>query len=140
VTEEALEQLASCVPEDEMRLRSVLSERERLGSPRGLELGGERVLVLELLSALKSRLFGSEAQHENRKRMALLPTTIKRELAVSPQALQQVCGMLSHEGTSLARTGPVKAGTISPSSALLKAISAIAHLAEWRIPPLHRTP
>jgi hypothetical protein len=76
----------------------MLSELERLSSPRRLELGRERVLVLEPLPALKGRLFGSETQDENRARMALLPATIKRELVVDPQALQQACGMLSHEG------------------------------------------
>jgi hypothetical protein len=50
--------LASRIFEYENRPPFVTSERQRLGYPRGIEFGCERVFVLEPPEALRRRLFG----------------------------------------------------------------------------------
>jgi hypothetical protein len=50
--------LAARIFEYEDRPPFVTSERQRLGCPRGIEFGCERVFVLEPPEALRRRLFG----------------------------------------------------------------------------------
>jgi hypothetical protein len=61
-----VERLAAWVFEYEHRPRCLTSERARPGCPRGIEVGGERIFVLEPSQALRTQLFCGERDGEHR--------------------------------------------------------------------------
>ena len=54
-------------------------ERQRLGRPRGLKFGCERVFVLEASQTLGQRLFGGRSDYQERRWVAALSGAVKRE-------------------------------------------------------------
>jgi hypothetical protein len=61
-----IEGLTAGVLEHEGRPPFVTSERQRLGCPRGIEFGCERVFVFEPPKALRRRLFCGECNCQDR--------------------------------------------------------------------------
>ena len=98
--------LAARVPKYEDRPPFVTSERQRLGRPRGIKFGCERVFVLEPLEARRRRLFSDGRQHQDRERVAALPAAVKDELPAFPQRLQHVSGKFRHRGRRPTNVSP----------------------------------
>ena len=90
--------LAARVFEYEDRPPFVTSERQRLGCPRGIEFGCERVFVLEPPETLRRRLFCGECHRQDRRWVAVLPAAVKGEVRAFPEGLQHVPGRLCHGG------------------------------------------
>jgi hypothetical protein len=67
----------------------VTSERQRLGCPRGIEFGCERILMLEPPETLRRRLLG-ERDHQDGRCAGVLPAAVKCKVRSFPDELQQV--------------------------------------------------
>src|SRR5260370_40499421 len=68
--------LTARVLEYEDRPPFVTRERQRLGRPRGIKFGCERVFVLEPPEARRRRLFSDRRQYQDRERGAALPAPV----------------------------------------------------------------
>ena len=84
--------LTARVLEYEDRPPFVTSERQRLGCPRGIEFGCERVFVLEPPKTLRRRMFRGECHCQDRRWVARLPAAVQCEVRAFPEGLQQVPG------------------------------------------------
>ena len=62
----------------------VTSERQRLGCPRGIEFGCERVFVLEPPKTLRRRMFRGECDRQDRRWVAVLSAAVKGEVRGLP--------------------------------------------------------
>jgi hypothetical protein len=80
----------------------VTSERQRPGCPRGIEFGCERVFVLEPPETLRRRHFRGQCHRQNRRRIAMLPSAIKREVRAFPEEFQHVFRRRCHGGILIA--------------------------------------
>ena len=78
--------LTARVREYEDRPPFVTSERQRLGCPRGIEFGCERVFVLEPPKTLRRRMFRGECHCQDRRCVAVLPAAVKSEVRAFPDA------------------------------------------------------
>ena len=94
----AIQGLTARVLEYEDRPSFVTSERQRLGCPRGIEFGCERVFVLEPSETLRRRLFCGECDRQDRRWVAVLPAAVKGEVRTFPDGLQHVPRRLCHGG------------------------------------------
>jgi hypothetical protein len=99
--EDLIQGLAARVLEYEHRPRFVMGERQGPGGPRGIEVGGERVFVLEPPQALSRRPFRGESHREERKGIAVLPATVQGRLCAFPQSRQHISGSLCHGTASV---------------------------------------
>ena len=93
-----IQRLTARIREYEDRPPFLTSERQRLGCPRGLKFGCERVFVLEPPETLRRRLFRGERHYQDRRWVAGLPATIKGEVWAFPEGLQHVPRWLCHRG------------------------------------------
>src|SRR5260370_19139850 len=76
----------------------VTRERQRHCCPCGIEVGCERVFVLEPPKTLRCRLFCGECHHQDRRWVAVLPAAVKRKVRPFPDGLQHVPRRLCHGG------------------------------------------
>jgi hypothetical protein len=81
--QDPIQGLTARVLEYEDRPPFVTSERQRLGCPRGIEFGCERVFVLEPPETLRRRLFRGERHRQDRRWVAVLPAAVKVKSAPS---------------------------------------------------------
>ena len=75
----AVERLTARIGENEDCPSFVTRERQRLGRPRRLKFGCERVFVLEASQTLGQRLFCGRSDDQERHWIAALPGAVKRE-------------------------------------------------------------
>src|ERR1700686_4608702 len=122
--EDPIEELASRVLEYEHRAPFVARECQRPGCPRGIEVGGEQVFVLEPPEALRRRLFCGRSHREERKGIAVLLATVKSELRTFPQSLQHISGTCRHgPPAALRKTIPIMHPTLYDGSSLVSTTS-----------------
>ena len=88
--------LTARIPEYEERPPFVNCERQRLGRPRRIEFGCERVFVLKPPETLRRRMFCGECDREERRWVAVLSAAVKGELRAFPEGLQHVCRSRCH--------------------------------------------
>jgi hypothetical protein len=87
----AIQRLTARVGEYEDRPPFVTRERQRLGCPRGIEFGCERVFVLKAPETLGRRLFrGRSVNYQEGRWVAALPAAVKREFRAFADWLQHV--------------------------------------------------
>jgi len=92
----AVERLAARVGENEDRPSFVTRERQRLGRPRGLKFGGERVFVFKASQTLGQRLFCGRSYYQEGRWVAVLPGAVKREFRSIPDWLHHVLRSICH--------------------------------------------
>ena len=91
-----VERLTAWVGENQDGPSFVTRERQRLGRPRGLKFGCERVFVLEASQTLGRRLFRGRSHRQKRHWIAALPAAVKSEFRSTADWLQDVVRSCCH--------------------------------------------
>src|SRR5580704_5416363 len=86
----AVERLTAWVGENKDGPSIVTRERKRLGRPRGLKFGCERVFVLKASQTLGRRRFCVRSNRQKRHWIAALPAAVKSEFRSIADWLQHV--------------------------------------------------
>ena len=94
--ENAVERFAARVVENKDRPSFVACERQRLGRPRWLKFGCERVFVLKASQTLGQRLFRGRSHYQKGHVVAALPGAVKREFRAVADRLQHVLRCSCH--------------------------------------------
>ena len=76
---DTVERLTAGVGENKNCASFVTRERQRLGRPRGLKFGCERVFVLKASQTLGQRLFCGRSYYQEGRWVAVLSGAVKRE-------------------------------------------------------------
>src|SRR5216684_9345857 len=76
----------------------VMSKGQRLGRPRGIEFGCERIFMLEPPETLRGRLFCGECDRQDWGWVAVLSAAVKGEVRTFPEGLQHVSRRRCHRG------------------------------------------
>ena len=92
----AVERLTARVGENKDCPSFVACERQRLGRPRGLKFGCERVFVLKASQTLGQRLFRGRSHYQEGRWVAALPGAVKREFRAVADRLQHVLRSSCH--------------------------------------------
>ena len=85
-----IQRLTARVLEYEDRPPFVTSNSQRLGRPRGIEFGCERVFVLEPPDTLRRRLFCRECDRQDWRGVVVLSAAVKGKVRAFPQGHQYV--------------------------------------------------
>jgi hypothetical protein len=80
-------------------------ERQRLGRPRGLKFGLERVFVLKASQTLERRRFCGRSNRQKRHWIAALSDPVKREFRVIADWLQHILRCSCHGSVFVAKAG-----------------------------------
>ena len=88
----AVERLTARVGENKDCPSFGTRERQRLGRPRGLKFGCERVFVLQPPQTLGQRLFRGRSHYQDGRRVAVLSGAVKREFRTFTDGLQKELG------------------------------------------------
>jgi len=92
----AVERLPARVGENQDCPSFVIRKSQGLGHPRGLQLGCERVFVLQPPQTLGQRLFFGRSDHQKGHWIAALPAAVKREFRSIANWLQHVLRSCCH--------------------------------------------
>jgi hypothetical protein len=92
----AVEGLTARVGENQDSPSFVTGERQRLGRPRGLQFGCERVFVLKASQTLGRRRFCRRSYYKDGRWVAVLSAAVKREFRAIADWLQNVLRSSSH--------------------------------------------
>src|SRR5260370_30371108 len=85
-----IQRLSARVLEYEDRPPFLTSNGQRLGRPRGIEFGCERVFVLEPRETLRRRLFCGECDRQDWQRVVVLSAAVKCKVRAFPEGHQYV--------------------------------------------------
>src|SRR5579863_1509440 len=85
----AVERLTARVGENKDCPPFVTRQSQRLGRPRGLKFGCERVFVLQSPQTLGQRLFRRRSHHQDRRWVSVLSRAIKGEFRTFSDGLQE---------------------------------------------------
>jgi hypothetical protein len=92
----AVERLTARVGENKDCPPFVTRERQRLGRPRGLKFGCERVFMLKASQTLWQRLFRGRSDYQYGRWVAVLSGAVKREFRSIADWLQHILRRCCH--------------------------------------------